>query len=50
MTTLKDLYIEELQDLWSANDQMSGVVSAMCRWTHPIPDASRSVAKRKRAG
>ena len=29
MTTLKDLYIEELQDLWSANDQMSEVVSAM---------------------
>jgi len=29
MTTLKDLYIEELQDLWSANDQMSDVVSAM---------------------
>lgn len=29
MTTLKDLYIEELQDLWSANDQMSGVVSSM---------------------
>lgn len=29
MTTLKDLYIEELQDLWSANDQMSDVVSVM---------------------
>lgn len=29
MTTLKDLYIEELQDLWSANEQMSEVVSAM---------------------
>ena len=29
MTTLKDLYTEELQDLWSANDQMSNVVSAM---------------------
>lgn len=29
MTTLKDLYIEELQDLWSANDQMSEVVAAM---------------------
>ncbi|MFW8637565.1 ferritin-like domain-containing protein [Cribrihabitans pelagius] len=29
MTTLKDLYIEELQDLWSANEQMSKVVSAM---------------------
>ncbi|MBV7411090.1 ferritin-like domain-containing protein [Maritimibacter sp. DP1N21-5] len=29
MTTLKDLYVEELQDLWSANDQMSQVVSAM---------------------
>lgn len=29
MTTLKDLYTEELQDLWSANDQMSDVVSAM---------------------
>ena len=29
MTKLKDLYIEELQDLWSANDQMSEVVSAM---------------------
>lgn len=29
MTSLKDLYVEELQDLWSANDQMSEVVSAM---------------------
>ena len=29
MTKLKDLYTEELQDLWSANDQMSDVVSAM---------------------
>ncbi|MCQ0970451.1 DUF892 family protein [Paracoccus sp. TK19116] len=29
MTTLKDLYIEELQDLWSANDQMSDVVSSL---------------------
>ncbi|WP_324753273.1 ferritin-like domain-containing protein [Roseovarius sp. Pro17] len=29
MTTLKDLYTEELQDLWSANEQMSEVVSAM---------------------
>ncbi len=29
MTTLRDLYIEEIQDLWSANDQMSNVVSAM---------------------
>ncbi|MEB8386741.1 DUF892 family protein [Rhodobacteraceae bacterium KMM 6894] len=29
MPTLRDLYIEELQDLWSANDQMSEVVSAM---------------------
>ncbi|MFD2740081.1 ferritin-like domain-containing protein [Sulfitobacter aestuarii] len=29
MTTLKDLYIEELQDLWSANEQMSQVVSKM---------------------
>jgi ferritin-like metal-binding protein YciE len=29
MTTLKDLYIEELQDLWSANDQMAEVVSQM---------------------
>ena len=29
MTTLKDLYIEELQDLWSANDQMKSVVSTM---------------------
>lgn len=29
MTTLNDLYIEELQDLWSANDQMSQVVSTM---------------------
>jgi len=26
MTTLKDLYVDELQDLWSANDQMSDVV------------------------
>lgn len=29
MTTLKDLYTEELQDLWSANDQMAEVVAAM---------------------
>ncbi len=29
MTKLKDLYIEELQDLWSANEQMSEMVSAM---------------------
>ncbi len=29
MTTLKDLYTEELQNLWSANEQMSDVVSAM---------------------
>lgn len=29
MTTLKDLYLEELQDPWSANDQMSEVVSSM---------------------
>lgn len=31
MTTLKDLYIEELQDLWSANDQMQEVVGQMVR-------------------
>ena len=29
MTTLKDLYIDELQDLWSANAQMSDVVSSL---------------------
>lgn len=29
MTKLKELYVEELQDLWSANDQMSQVVAAM---------------------
>ncbi|WP_348657441.1 DUF892 family protein [uncultured Sulfitobacter sp.] len=29
MTTLKDLYVEELQDLWSANDQMSEVVGEL---------------------
>ena len=29
MTTLKDLYTGELQDLWSANDQMAEVVAAM---------------------
>lgn len=29
MTTLRDLYIEELQDLWSANDQMQEVVGKM---------------------
>ncbi|QXT39042.1 ferritin-like domain-containing protein [Gymnodinialimonas ceratoperidinii] len=29
MTTLNDLYIEEIQDLWSANEQMSEVVSDM---------------------
>lgn len=29
MSTLKDLYEEELQDLWSANDQMAKVVSKM---------------------
>lgn len=29
MTTLNDLYTEELQDLWSANDQMAEVVAAM---------------------
>ena len=26
---LKDLYIDELQDLWSSNDQMKGVVEKM---------------------
>ncbi len=31
MTTLKDLYIQELQDLWSANDQMQEVVGEMAR-------------------
>lgn len=31
MTSLKDLYIEELQDLWSANDQMQDVVAEMAR-------------------
>ncbi|WP_299656668.1 DUF892 family protein [uncultured Jannaschia sp.] len=29
MSTLKDLYEEELQDLWSANDQMARAVSKM---------------------
>lgn len=29
MTTLNDLYSEELQDLWSAHEQLSDVVSAM---------------------
>lgn len=29
MTTLTDLYTEELQDLWSANDQMAEIVAAM---------------------
>ena len=29
MTTLKDLYTDELQDLWSANDQMAEIVAAM---------------------
>lgn len=29
MTTLKDLYIKELQDLWSANDQMKDIVGKM---------------------
>ncbi len=31
MTTLKDLYIEELQDLWSANEQMHEVVGEMAQ-------------------
>jgi ferritin-like metal-binding protein YciE len=31
MTTLKDLYKEELQDLWSANDQMQEVVGKMAQ-------------------
>ena len=31
MTTLKDLYEEELQDLWSANDQMHEVVGKMAQ-------------------
>lgn len=31
MTTLKELYIEELQDLWSANDQMQDVVGKMAQ-------------------
>ena len=31
MTTLKDLYKEELQDLWSANDQMHEVVGKMAQ-------------------
>lgn len=31
MTTLKDLYQEELQDLWSANDQMHEVVGKMAQ-------------------
>jgi ferritin-like metal-binding protein YciE len=31
MTTLKDLYHEELQDLWSANDQMHEVVGEMAQ-------------------
>lgn len=29
MTTLKGLYIEELQDLWSANDQIAEVLAEM---------------------
>ncbi|MGB3245905.1 MAG: DUF892 family protein [Sulfitobacter sp.] len=29
MTSLRDLYTEELQDLWSANEQMAEVVAAM---------------------
>jgi ferritin-like metal-binding protein YciE len=29
MTTLKDLYIDELKDLWSANDQMEKIVGEM---------------------
>lgn len=29
MTTLKDLYIEELQDLWSANNQMAETVAKL---------------------
>ncbi|MCQ0969516.1 ferritin-like domain-containing protein [Paracoccus sp. TK19116] len=29
MTTLNDLFLEELQDPWSANDQMSEVASSM---------------------
>lgn len=43
MTTLKDLYIEELQDLWSANDQMEKVVSKMAEKTE-----DRSLAERLR--
>ena len=29
MTTLKEIYIEELQDLWSANTHMSDMVSSL---------------------
>ena len=29
MTTLKELYLEELQDLWSANSQMAKVVTSL---------------------
>ncbi|MBN8873804.1 MAG: DUF892 family protein [Rhodospirillales bacterium] len=28
-TSLKDLYVDELRDLWSANDQMAGIVQEM---------------------
>ncbi|MBN8903091.1 MAG: hypothetical protein BGO51_09505 [Rhodospirillales bacterium 69-11] len=28
-TSLKELYVEELRDLWSANDQMAGIVKEM---------------------
>ena len=39
MTTLKDLYIEELQDLWSANDQMSVIVAEMAEMADKASDS-----------
>lgn len=47
MTTLKDLYIDELQDLWSANAQMSDVVSSLIAKASDVRLADRLTAARE---
>ena len=46
MTTLKGLCIEELQDLWSANDQLAEVLAEMVDKApdHTPADRSRNLA------
>lgn len=47
MTTLKDLYIDELKDLWSANDQMEKIVGELAKVASDSTLADRLKRSRK---